>query len=65
MFLFKLNHNSINGFNMVALNFLSYCIRENFRSNQFNYYEGDCNYLLKLKPDILTKYEIDLNTLYD
>lgn len=61
----KLYNNSLAENNLLALNFLSYSVRKNFRYRKFENYEDDCDYLLKIKEEILVKYGIDLKSLYN
>lgn len=61
----KLYNNPIAKNNLLALNFLSHSISKNFLYKEFNNYENDCDYLLGIKEEILDKYGIDLDTLYD
>lgn len=32
---------------MFAYSFLKHCVQKNFSLNQFDNYEGDCNYLIR------------------
>lgn len=48
---------------LVALGFIEYCIWMNKSSGQFNNYDGDCDYLNKVKPEVLKECGIDLNKL--
>lgn len=56
----KLNSSSSVGISMLALNFLSYCVKKNFGLKQFDNYEGDCDYLLSVKKEILEELDINL-----
>lgn len=60
----KLYNNSLAKNNLLALNFLSYSIRKNYRCREFDNYEDDCDYLLNIKIETLDKYGIDLKSLY-
>lgn len=60
----KLYNNSLVKNNLLALNFLSYSVRKNFRCREFDNYEDDCDYLLNVKKETLNKYGIDLKSLY-
>ena len=61
----KLYNNPVANNNLLALNFLSYSVRKNFRCREFYNYEDDCDYLLEIKKkEILDKYGIDLKELY-
>lgn len=61
----KLYNNPAAKNNVLALNFLACCVRENFQFGQFNNYDGDCDYLLNVKQETLDTYRIVLNTIYD
>lgn len=61
----KLYNNSVANNNLLALIFLSYSVSKNFRCREFDNYENDCDYLLKIKKEILDKYGIDLKSLYN
>ena len=61
----KLYNNPVAKNNLLALNFLSYSVGQNFRYREFHNYENDCDYLLGIKKEILDKYGVDLDTLYD
>lgn len=60
----KLYNNSLAENNLLALNFLSYSVRKNFRYRKIDNYEDDCDYLLNVKIETLNKYGIDLKSLY-
>lgn len=60
----KLYNNPLAENNLLALNFLSYSVRKNFRYREFDNYEDDCDYLLNVKEETLNKYGIDLKSLY-
>lgn len=50
----------------IALSFLSYCVMRNNSLGLFDNYEGDCDYLVDISPDILLEdYGINLDTLYN
>lgn len=61
----KLYNNPAAKNNLLALEFLSYCVSKNFRYGEFDNYEGDCNYLFGEKQETLDKYGIDLNDIYN
>lgn len=61
----KLNNNSTSGITIAALNFLRYCIKKNHACGEFNNYEGNCDYLSRVKQETLEKCGIDLNILYN
>ena len=50
---------------LIAHNFLEHCVRKNFRLQKFDNYDGDCDYLLNAEPELLAKFDIDVNHLYD
>lgn len=60
----KLYNNPVANNNLLALNFLSYSVRKNFRCREFYNYEDDCDYLLRIEKETLSKYGIDLKELY-
>lgn len=60
----KLYNNPVANNNLLALNFLSYSVRKNFGCREFYNYEDDCDYLLKIEEDALSKYGIDLKELH-
>lgn len=61
----KLYNNPAAKNNLLALNFLSYSVSQNFRYGEFDNYENDCDYLLKIEKTILDEYAIDLNDVYN
>lgn len=60
----KLYNNPVTKNNLLALNFLSYSVGKNFRYREFYNYEDDCDYLLRIEKETLSKYGIDLKELY-
>lgn len=61
----KLYNNPASKNNLLALNFLSYSVSKNFRYREFDNYENDCDYLLKIKKETLDEYGIDLNDVHN
>ena len=45
--------------------FLVSCVSKNISYREFTNYDGDCDYLLKLEPETLKEFGIDMKTLYE
>ena len=49
---------------MMALNFMEHCAKTNYANNQFDDYDGDCDWLLKHREKC-EELGIDLDNLYN
>lgn len=53
------------GIPLIAVDFVRYSVRKNFRLQKFDNYEGDCDFLDTFDAaDLKAKYGIDMSTLY-
>ena len=58
-----LNKGCSHGINAFALSFLSHCVKKNFSLNQFDNYDGDCDYLIT-HAESSTKLGVNLEEIY-
>lgn len=58
----KLSGNKRGG-TVYAINFLKSCVHQNYSLNQFENYDGDCNYLIR-HPEQAKKAGINLDEVY-
>ena len=48
-----------------SLDFLEHCVKKNINLGCYDNYPGDCDRLLKMKPETLARFGIDPEKIYD